>query len=105
VKTSAAAERYAPRDYNVEVISDPPGAAIEVNGDYRGRAPCDVKIKGTGNRKIPLLQTTVVKAIPSRPGDFVQTKYFYDRDDVPRRLFFKMDLGPATPQVDVNVNQ
>src|SRR6266446_6983466 len=73
VQTSAAdMTRFSPRDYDVEVTSDPPGAAIEVNGDYRGRAPCVVKIHGTYDQKMTA-HGAVVKAIPSRPGEFVQT--------------------------------
>lgn len=98
-KLSAATAAYVPKE--VEVLSDPAGARIEVNDEYVGDAPLDVKVPESGGNFTKL---TVIRAIAVRGGDYVQTKIFLDGASVPSRILFDMDLGPATPAVDVNIN-
>jgi hypothetical protein len=95
-----------PPQYNVAVESEPAGAVIEVNGDYRGRTPCVISLTGiTGvpSGRVPCCHGLTVKAIPTRAGDFVQVKRFPSGGDLPKRLYFNMNLGPATPEIDVNI--
>ncbi len=100
-----------PPNKKVQIISDPPGARIEVNNDYVGDAPITLDILnlyGSGQ----FSADTVIRAIPNEAGDFVQVKHFAGHlvkygteksDQIPSRIFFNMHLGPVTPAVDVNV--
>jgi hypothetical protein len=95
----------------VQIISDPPGARIEVNNDYVGDAPITLDILnlyGSGQ----FSADTVIRAIPNEAGDFVQVKHFAGHpdkygpeksDQIPSRILFDMHLGPVAPTVDVNV--
>lgn len=97
-----------PRDYEVEVVSDPPGARIEVNNDYIGDAPLKVMMRGTPNGGVS--RNYVIRALPVEHGQFTQTKAFvhYSRipsNPIPRRVFFDMHLKPRSDvEVDVNVD-
>jgi PEGA domain len=105
---------YEARTKKVEILSDPAGARIEVNDNYVGDAPITVEIP---QRAGYFTQNTVIRALPTQGGDYVQAKYFSGsipdawypetvgakRDQIPSRIFFDMRLGPVTPSVDVNV--
>src|SRR5690348_421180 len=49
----------APPHYNVAVESEPAGAVIEVNGDYRGRTPCVISVVATSAGTVPWPGLTV----------------------------------------------
>jgi hypothetical protein len=92
----------------VEIISEPAGARIEVNENYIGDAPITVEIDQNGGY---FTQDTVIRALPTEAGDYVQAKRFSGnspdvgaRNRIPSRIFFNMHLGPAMPTVDVNVS-
>ena len=84
-----------------EIISEPPGAKIEINGNYLGKAPVKTKIRTHGDGVV--LHRTVIRAIPTEAGHFVQEKVFeapqypFDtrRDQAPHRVYFDMTLEPA----------
>ena len=98
----------------VEIVTVPAGARIEVNDNYVGDAPITVEIPQDGGY---FTRKTVIRALPTEGGDYVQAKYFSgsiadawhpetvgaERDQIPSRIFFDMRLGPVTPSVDVNV--
>lgn len=48
---------------------------------------------------------TTIRALPTVPGNFVQSKFFTDgytllrNDQVPSRIFFDMRLGPLHPRL------
>jgi len=91
----------------IEIISDPPGAVIEVNQDYVGKAPCTIEVRSSWEGTFKRLRTTIA-AIPTKPGQWRQEKSFWggssvNPDPIPHRLYFNMNLGYATPQIDVNV--
>ena len=97
-------------DKKVEVISEPAGARIEVNDDYVGDAPITLQIPQDAQDPGYFTKNTVIRAVPTEGGDYVQTKVFLGNisgvsygDRIPSRLFFDMRLGPATPTVNVNV--
>jgi hypothetical protein len=105
-----------PGKAKVEILSEPAGARIEVNDDYVGDAPITVEIPQNSGY---FTQETVIRALPTEAGDYVQSKHFHFTlavsygygygteakvDKIPSRIFFNMHLGPATPAVDVNVN-
>jgi hypothetical protein len=96
-----------PLNKSVEIISEPAGARIEID-DYIGNAPLSVGIPQTDGY---FKKQTVIRAIPTEPGDYVQTKLFWGTgadgsygSKIPSRILFDMHLGPATPSVDVNLN-
>lgn len=92
----------------VQILSDPPGARIEINGDYIGDAPLTVNIPTYRGR---FREITKIRALPRRPGQYTQSKVFsggftmIPNDAVPSRIFFDMSLGPASPEINVNVHQ
>lgn len=86
--------------FDVQIISDPPGARIEINGNYVGDAPLSVKIEGFSDRTFN--KNTVIIANPIYAGQYVQQKSFIGspslRDynaKIPERILFIMDLGRA----------
>lgn len=89
------------RPQEVRVVSDPPGAVIEIENDVKGRTPCTTTLLALPNGN--LLGGVSIKAIPTRPGDYVQTKLLRGSQPLPRTLFFNMALGPPTKVIDVNL--
>lgn len=87
-----------------EIISDPPGVRIEVNGDYIGDAPVTTKLRHHPSDKV-VMGKVVIRALPRNGGEHIQEKTFqgpqypFDphRDVVPKRVFFDMKLKPSEP--------
>jgi hypothetical protein len=76
----------------IQVISDLPGARIEVNNDYVGDAPLSILVpEKDGNFTID----TAIRATPTQEGQYVQSKWFSFGSAVPSRILFTMGLGPA----------
>lgn len=91
---------YEYNNYEIEIISDPPGAKIEVDNDYKGEAP----LRQVYNGKFKCNTAMVIKAFPIYPGQHVQTKILSSDMLLPRTIYFDMNLRPTTPSIDVNVN-
>ena len=99
---------YEPK--KTQIISEPPGARIEINDNYVGDAPITVELAQRGDY---FDEDTVVRAIPNVAGDYTQTKRFltndpwyhpgFPGDKIPWRIFFNMHLVPTTPTTEVNV--
>jgi len=87
-------------NYEVEFISDPPGAKIEVNNNYIGETPLKQFWNGLYDR------WTIIKivAYPIQAGQYTQSKSFFASDGLPRKVYFNMNLVPNTPSLDVNIN-
>jgi hypothetical protein len=93
----------------VEVLSEPPGARIEVNGNYIGDTPITTTLQCSPDGRF--LEHTTIRALPTVPGDYVQSKFFYGgfsyshqlNNSIPSRVFFDMRLGPVSPDINVNV--
>lgn len=83
----------------VEFISEPPGAKIEIGTNYIGDTPVVQRWHGS----YAISSYWIVKAYPTSPGQYTQTKIIQMRD-LPRRVYFDMNLAPLTPSIDVNVN-
>ncbi len=91
--------------YTTEVISEPPGARIEVDGDYRGDAPLTITWGSRTIRPAGLSVLHTVKAFPTYEGHYVQTKIIDEDHPFPKRMFFDMRLQPVTPQIDLNIRR
>jgi hypothetical protein len=97
--------------YDVAVVSDPPGARIEVNDDYVGDAPITIKMKGDSHERVE--QRYIIRALPMQAGQYVQTKDFWynpygkkSNPPVPSRILFQMNLAPRKDaEIDVNIKQ
>lgn len=76
-----------------EIISEPPGAHIEVDSNYVGTTPVTVTLEQDGLGY--LSDTIVVKALPVIDGQYTQTKILHWEDPVPKTLYFQMNLVPA----------
>ncbi len=96
--------------YDVEVISEPLGARIEVNNDYVGDAPLTVEMFGGQDGRVT--RQYVIKAYPVNVG-WTQTKKLYFSygnigrhlcDFVPKRMLFNTNLEPINPTDNVNLN-
>ena len=85
---------------SVEIVSEPPGAKIEVNSDYIGTAPCTAEVPA--NIMGEFTRDTTIRAFPAGDGQHVQTKHFsggfeYGENDlVPKRILFNMTRKPAS---------
>ena len=100
----------------VSVETSEPGARIEVNDDYVGKAPLILKVWGDKKRRFRSLGGghIVIKAYPVQAGQTVQTKMFRTGgapfapvDMIPQRLFFDLNLQTVEPvkRYDVKLNQ
>jgi hypothetical protein len=76
----------------IQVIADSPGVRIEVNGDYVGDAPISITVP-TDHAKFA--KVTTIRATPTLPGEYVQSKHFDATSDVPSRILFSMGSGHA----------
>lgn len=88
------------KDYQIEIISEPSGAKIEVDNNYIGETP----LIYTGNGDLGPFNTVVVKAYPTEIGQYTQTKILSGKNILPRKLYFDMRLVPASNDVNVNIN-
>lgn len=95
-----ATPAYLPK--GIEVLSDPPGARIEVNDDYVRDAPLHVKVAEVDGT---FSTATVVQALPTVNGDYTQFKYFESGHVVPSRILFQMNLAKPRQTIDLNVHQ
>src|SRR5258705_10380171 len=86
----------------IQVLSDPTGARIEVNNEDEGVAPLNVKVPEVNGI---FSGTTVIRALPTVDGDETQWKIFEDGQAVPSRILFQMNLVHITPAIDLNVHQ
>jgi hypothetical protein len=84
----------------VLVLSEPAGARIQVNQDYIGDAPIEVKVES--NALGYFTRPTSFIATPGNPSPgttlYVQSKFFLPADPIPKRLFFDNRLVPLSPQ-------
>jgi hypothetical protein len=92
---------------DMRVISQPPGARIELNGGFMGETPLSIKVPCTNDERF--LEFVTIRALPTVEGHYTQTKFFsggntvLQNDHVPATIFFDMRLGRSNPSIDVNV--
>jgi PEGA domain len=88
---NASAVEALPLTQKISIISDPPGAHIDINNNYVGDAPIEADwyphwLMGSHD---PL----VITATPREAG-YVQRKEFGPFDPAPDRVRFQMNLQP-----------
>ncbi len=93
--------------YLVEVESDPPGARIEANGDYIGKAPCTLKIFGDKDGTFHNFGSYhyIVTAYPVQTGlpqskDFRTGGWFTEESMIPKRIFFDFRGGAEAKKTE-----
>lgn len=95
------------KEKQVSIISDPPGAIIEINKEYIGKAPLSINIPM--NFKGEFTRITTITATPTHAGQSVQAKVYsggFDiasNDKVPNTVYFNMYLRDMSQRVNVNV--
>ena len=90
-----ACESYPPivsATKTIQIISDPPGALIEVNYHYVGNAPISITVP---TRNGSFAKGAMIRALPTLQGNHLQEQFFNPGMSVPSRILFSMGLGPA----------
>ncbi len=72
----------------IEIVSEPPGARIEVNGEYVGDAPLVVWVTRGGIDG--MAKSLAVQAVPKTTGHFEQLRLVAMGESTPKRIFFDM---------------
>lgn len=100
------------RAFYVQVEANEPNLKVEVNGDLVGVTPLRLRIWGDKDGTFHNFgrgQYTI-KVLPSRPGQWVQTKtfltggWFEAEDMIPQKLYFDVNLQSAEPVRTINLN-
>jgi hypothetical protein len=92
--------------YTTKVISDPPGARIEVDGDYIGDAPCEIKWNEWNESSADRVFTEghIVRALPIYESHCVQVKIMWFDNKIPKTILFDMRLGPIPKQYKIDID-
>ena len=85
----------------VEVVTDPAGAKIELNGEPLGVTPGTFYMIRKPNQ-YGFLPRMTIKAIPPEgaEGLYEQTKIFDGYTDTPEKIYFDMSLPPPLPRLE-----
>ncbi len=97
--------------YHVSVDASEPGVRIEVDGEDKGRTPLTLKIWGDKDGTFHNFGNSryVVKAYPTKAGQYAQTKvfgtggWFAPESKVPKKIFFEMGLAPEVPTERIEI--
>jgi hypothetical protein len=76
----------------IQINCDSPGVRIEVNGDYVGDAPVSITVP---TDRAKFRKVTNIRATPTLPGEYVQSKHFDATSEVPSQILFSMGSGHA----------
>jgi len=91
--------------YNILVEASAPGARIEVNGDYVGNTPLNLKVYGDKDGTFHDFGSYyfIVKALPLTTNQYAQVRAFQTghmmtpEDRIPERIYFDMNQPPGYP--------
>ena len=108
--TSYGVMEPATAQFPVEIISDPPGALIEINDNLVGKTPLTVNIEGWEATRTAV-RSHIILAYPIRNGQQTQVKSlsgWYDPDNrygdvIPTTMYFDMSLV-RVPKYQNNIN-
>lgn len=92
--------------YDITIISDPPGARIEVNEDFLGLAPVHFKAEGDWMVRV-FERPNVIRALPIKGegSGFIQEKWFPRHSYIPNTILFDMSLSPPDNTVRISLDQ
>jgi hypothetical protein len=79
-----------------EVISEPPGAKIAVDGQYLGTAPVTLTLPQSANNH-RLRKSVTIVAMPLVPGQRLQQKVLWQNMEAPHDVVFEMGQAPPPP--------
>lgn len=90
-------------EYSIQIESSEPGGRVEINDDYVGKTPLEVKVWGDRDGTFHNFGAAdyVIKVFPVKEGQTGQMKvfrtggWFGQEDQIPRRLFFDLDQKGA----------
>ncbi|MDO8302305.1 MAG: PEGA domain-containing protein [Sedimentisphaerales bacterium] len=91
-----------PNNFITTVISAPPGARIEVDNNYVGDAPVDIKWDNQSSDRFSSSHT--VKASPLYPSQQAQVKSFSLGDKIPKTIFFDLNRARTHDRYELNNN-
>jgi hypothetical protein len=85
----------------VEVVTNPAGAKIELDGKLLGVAPGKFYVIRKPNR-YGFLPRMTIAAIPPEgvKGQYAQTKLFDGYTPTPEKIYFDMSLPPPLPRIE-----
>ena len=86
-----------PRYYPVTIISDPPGARIEINNNYFGVTPLTINFNTQYDWFNGEVGDFTVTAYPSVPGQYLQQKRIIP--PIPQTIYFNMNLETTTATI------
>ncbi|MBT7188369.1 PEGA domain-containing protein [Candidatus Bathyarchaeota archaeon] len=88
------------------IISDPPGAKIEINHEYVGDAPVSFHIEAqTSMPHGQITEDVVIVAYPTEDGQYTQIKNLRGVK-IPKRIYFNMSLKPVSDDgINIEINQ
>ena len=72
----------------VNLVSDPPGAKIEMNDEYVGRTPLTIRYRRGGGRG--QANQLVVRASHQNPGNCAETRVFSRDEHTPSVVYFEL---------------
>lgn len=98
------------RAHEVPVVSEPPGARIEMNGEYIGDTPLTIRMLGINGR---VAEDYILRALPVESGSWTQAAAYVhsktgESSPVPSRIAFDMRLktrGDNEADLDRNREQ
>ena len=100
--------------YPTYIESDPPGARIEVNGEYVGTTPLQITLPRMyrsawlglllGGQRIVSADPLTIMAYPIHSGQYTQTKYIGMDQATPRHIFFQIDLVPTERRQQIELD-
>jgi len=85
------------------VISDPPGARIELDDGYIGDALLEIQWDMSSTSEL-FIKSYEVKALPIYEGQYVQQKFFWRNDRIPKTILFDMYLAPAPQRYELEID-
>ncbi|MDC0977647.1 PEGA domain-containing protein [bacterium] len=97
---------YVPKGIT-QIISEPSGAKIEIDGEYIGSTPLKINLLKYAKKYNSLsgYQMLIIKALPIYGGQQVQSKFIDDLDKrIPQRIYFDMSLVTTPKKYEIDVN-
>ena len=92
--------------YVTKVISEPPGAKIELDNDYIGDTPLEIQWEGHPASGC-FTRDHELQALPIHEGQYTQYKFFDSslrgRRKIPKTIFFDMRLIPAPRRYEIDI--